>query len=63
MLKTAAVRLFPKEVAKWWIFVLGGKNKVRRRSILESHLRKPDEEVSSGKCMRAKGNQCGGSET
>ena len=23
MLKTAAVWLFPKEVAKWWIFVLG----------------------------------------
>ena len=63
MLKIAAVRLFPKEVAKWWIFVLGGKNKVRRGSILESHLGKLDEEVISGKCMRAKGNWCGGSET
>lgn len=59
MLKTAAVRLFPKEVTKWWIFVLGGKDKVRRGSILESHLGKPDEEAGSEKRMRAKGNWCG----
>ena len=39
MLKIAAVRLFPKEVAKWWLFVLVGKDKVRRGSILESQRR------------------------
>ena len=63
MLKIAAVRLFPKEVAKWWLFDLVGKDKVRRGSILESHLGKSDEEVGSEKQMRAKGNWCGGSET